>query len=300
MYIAGQPAAEKMKAEVVQPAQRRKTDYKPKEFVAGAGAAFTNICITFPINKIMFRQQLHGISVTKAIRQIHAEGFIHLYRGLTSPLLQKSASMAIMFGMFDHYKKVFAQSTNWSIYTQEICAAMIAGSFEAILCPFERLQVLMQDKKYNGHFKHTFEAAKEVRVYGYREYYRGFSCVILRNGPSNVAFFLCRTPIKNSFPEAKSQFGHVFQNFVSGAVLGASISTVFYPLNVIKTRMQCKLGGEFLGMYQTFKIVFNERDRMISKMYRGVHINFTRSLLSWGIINASYEYYSTLLDSSLS
>jgi hypothetical protein len=24
-------------------------------------------------------------------------------------------------------------------------------------------------------------------------------------------------------------------------------------------------------------------------MFRGVHINFTRSLISWGIINASYE-----------
>ena len=35
-------------------------------------------------------------------------------------------------------------------------------------------------------------------------------------------------------------------DFLSGAVLGAFISTVFFPVNVTKTHMQLVVGGEFI------------------------------------------------------
>ena len=240
----------------------------------------------------MFRQQLHGINVYRAVGQLKKEGLWCLYRGYLPPLAQKTTSMSIMFGMFDHYKKYLSENTNWSSLTRDVTAALMAGSIEALLCPFERIQTLMLDKQYYGHFRNTAHASMELMSYGAREYYRGFSCILLRNGPSNVAFFLCRKPIKDMFPKSDSEIGNTCQDFVSGAVLGASISTVFYPLNVVKTRMQSTMGGEFIGMIDAFNIVFMERNRRWSKMFRGVNVNFTRSLLSWGIINASYEIYS--------
>lgn len=266
--------------------------YKPSEFVCGAAAAFTNIIVTFPINKLMFRQQLHGISLYKSIGQLHKEGIHRLYRGLLPPLAQKTASMSIMFGMYDHYKRYLANTTSWSPHSSDAAAAMIAGTIEAMLCPLERIQTLMQDRKYHGHFRNTLHAGIEIRAYGFKEYYRGLSCILLRNGPSNVAFFLCRKPLKNLYGVSpETDIGNIFLDFLSGAVLGATISTVFYPLNVVKTRMQSRLGGDFPGMIVTFKKVFKERNSSWSKMFRGVHVNFTRSLLSWGIINASYEIY---------
>ena len=272
--------------------------YHPKEFICGAGAAFTNISITFPIYKIMFRQQLHGIRTVKAVNQVYTEGVRSLYRGMLSPMLQKTLSMSIMLGMFDHYRIFLSNTTTWSKVTCDVNAAMLAGAIEAALCPFERIQVLMQDKKYHGHFRNTFHASVELRTYGIPEYYRGLTCVLLRNGPSNVAFFLIRKPLKQSLPQIDGRFGNMLTDFISGAVLGASISTAYYPLNVVKTRMQSKMGGEFIGMVDTFNTVFNERGRLWRKMFRGVNLNFTRSLLSWGIINASYEIYMNMLTNS--
>ncbi|VDH98547.1 Hypothetical predicted protein [Mytilus galloprovincialis] len=98
-----------------------------EEFICGWGAAFVNIGFTFPINKVMFRQQLHGVRVCKAVGQLQKEGMRHLYRGSRS----------------------------------------------------------------------------------------------------------------------ESQADRISQDFFCGAVLGATLSTIFYPVNVVKVKMQCKLSGDF-------------------------------------------------------
>ena len=54
----------------------------------------------------MFRQQLHGIRIPVAARQLYKEGIQNLYRGLLPPLMQKTTSMAIMFGTYHQYKIV--------------------------------------------------------------------------------------------------------------------------------------------------------------------------------------------------
>lgn len=63
-------------------------DYR--EFLCGYGAAFINICLTFPINKVMFRQMAYGIKTNSALLQIQKEGVNYLYRGFLPPLFQKT------------------------------------------------------------------------------------------------------------------------------------------------------------------------------------------------------------------
>lgn len=264
-------------------------DYE--EFFCGWGAAFVNICVTFPINKVMFRQQLDGIRVYKAVEQLHLEGPRHLYRGLLPPLLQKTTNNAIMFGSYYKIQQhLTTHYSNLQLHVNRTIAALLSGSLEATLCPFERVQVLMQDRKYVNKFNNTGHAFKELSKYGIREYYRGLSAVLLRNGPSNVPFFLTRDYMMEKLPKADSNAARISQDFICGALLGAFLSTVFYPLNVVKVRMQCKIGGKFDSVYTTFKVVWKHRDRKIQKLFRGVHVNYTRSFISWGIINATYEF----------
>ena len=77
-----------------------------REFVSGWGAAVANIIVTFPLNKTMFRQQVHGFTMCEAMKQLKKEGAIHLYRGILPPLMQKSASSSIMFGTYAWYSRV--------------------------------------------------------------------------------------------------------------------------------------------------------------------------------------------------
>ncbi len=137
-------------------------------------------------------------------------------------------------------------------------------------------------------------------MHGVGEYYRGLTAILLRNCPGNAIFFYSREKIKESLPAKWRDSPHLanLSDFLSGAVLGALISTLFYPVNVTKTHMQLVVGGDFLR----FRRVFLEllRERGVRGMFRGVHINYTRSFIQWGIINVTYENLLAFLKSSSS
>jgi len=264
---------------------------KNKEFVCGWGASLVNVLITFPINKTMFRQQLEGISVRRAFKQLKREGFITLYRGMGPPLIQRTFTVSIMFGTYANYRMFL--DNNFPILPYQLtssCAAFAAGTTELIFMPFERVQVLLQAKQFNGTYKHTFHAFKSLyESHGIKEFYRGVTACFIRNGLSNILFFTMREPLRNRLLVNNLTAETFLYDFLSGAVLGALLSTIFYPLNVVKTRMQAKVGGRHVRIHETFQVIFKERGYSWQRMFRGVHINFTRSLLSWGIINATYE-----------
>jgi len=112
---------------------------------------------------------------------------------------------------------------------------------------------------------------------------------------SNVIFFASREQAQKVLPAPSSMWMKYGVDFVRGGLIGAIISSAFYPLNVVKSKMQGTLGGDFESPRQIFQIVFNERNRKWTKMFTGVHLNLTRALLSWGIINASYELIKSLI-----
>ena len=266
------------------------------DFVSGAGAAVMNIIITFPAYKVMFRQQVEALRLRRALRQVLREGVANLYRGVGPPLMQKGTSLSIMFGAYHKFHKILSRSfTTLSSLTTNAGAAMLAGSVEAVLTPFERVQTLLAHPAYNERFTNTFHAFKVIgSQFGFREYYRGLNPILLRNGPSNVLFFGLRGPLKAALPETKSTVGNAVSDFASGAVLGACLSTLFFPVNVVKNHMQKQLGGEFSSFSQTFVLIFQERGRSVRRLYYGLSLNYTRALVSWGIINCTYEVLKKL------
>jgi hypothetical protein len=262
-----------------------------KEFLCGWGAASINVVLTFPLNKMIFRQQLYGIRPRVAIQQLQREGLMHLYRGLLPPFVQKTTSMSLMFGTYDAYRRRLVRGVPQTpVLLGKAVAAMLAGCTEAILSPLERVQTLMQDKSYHNHWRNTAVAFRDIHAeYGIREFYRGLTPILLRNGPSNAMFFIGRDEVKCRLPKPHTMGGGIATDFVSGAVLGAVISTVFYPLNVVKSHMQWRLGGRYVGVVAALRAVYEQRGRSWRRLYLGAGWNFNRSLISWGIINAAYE-----------
>ena len=122
------------------------------DYVCGFGAAIVNIYLTFPINKLIFRQMLYGLNVRSATANLRAEGIQHLYRGVGPPLIQRSITLSLMFGTFGTYHCLLDNYVNNIIpssYARLCLAAFLAGSTEAFLCPLERIQMLLQVYHYN-------------------------------------------------------------------------------------------------------------------------------------------------------
>ncbi|XP_010895753.1 solute carrier family 25 member 51 [Esox lucius] len=266
--------------------------HRGKHYACGSIAAFTNIMVTFPIQKVLFRQQLHGVLAREAVHQLQRDGMRNLYRGLLPPLLQKTTTVAIMFGLYQDFSRVLLNQVPTGIpeLVTRSFAAALAGTAEAALTPFERVQTLLQDHRHHGRFQNTAHTFRTLlSEYGVKECYRGLVPVLMRNGPSNVLFFGLRGPIKEQLPEASGRPGHLVNDFVCGGVLGAALGIMFYPLNVVKSRAQSQVGGPFRPCGEVFMTVWRERGGSVARLFRGAHLNYHRSLLSWGIINATYE-----------
>lgn len=264
-----------------------------------------------------------------------------------------------MFGTFGHYKKwADRKFTNCPPLANLAIAACLTGATEAVLTPLERVQMLLQDRRYHKDYKNTVDALVKLKQFGAAEYYRGLTCVLMRNGPSNILFFGLRDEIKKLMPKWDQQQSNQFKSspssslspsnsqnipqnlplnskqtifansstttiyqvvgapntgqsnnltkmrakdsmlhdFLSGAILGMFISTLFYPLSVVRTRMQTRAPGtEFLSIVKAFNAVYSERDRKFSRLFHGCSINVLRQFVSWGIINCSYEFVLDLL-----
>ncbi|NWQ93610.1 S2551 protein, partial [Burhinus bistriatus] len=266
-----------------------------KHYLCGYCAAFTNIAVTFPIQKVLFRQQLYGLKTKDAVHQLQKDGIRNLYRGILPPLMQKTTTLALMFGLYEDFSSLLHSHTSAPELLTRSMAAVLAGTTEAVLTPFERVQTLLQDYKHHDKFTNTYQAFKVLKVYGMREYYRGLVPILLRNGPSNALFFGLRGPIKQCLPEATSYSTHLVNDFICGGLLGAMLGFLFFPVNVVKTRMQAQIGGEFQSFSKVFGKIWLERDRKLNHLFRGAHLNYHRSVLSWGIINATYEFLLKLL-----
>lgn len=99
---------------------------------------------------------------------------------------------------------IFMNSNNKSTILYQIYSSIFIqkGTVEAALMPFERIQTLLADSHYHTRFKNTSQAFHYVCMnYGYRELYRGLTPILLRNGPSNVLFFIIREEAAERLPK---------------------------------------------------------------------------------------------------
>lgn len=206
-----------------------------KHYFCGCCAAFNNVAITYPVQKILFRQQLYGIKTRDAILQLRKDGFRNLYRGILPPLMQKTTTLALMFGLYEDLSRLLRKHvSNAPEFATRSVAALLAGTTEAILTPLERVQTLFQDHKHRDKFTNTYQAFRALRCHGVAEYYRGLVPILFRNGFSNILFFGLRGPIKEHLPTATTQSAHLVNDFICGGVLGAMLGFLSFPVNVVK------------------------------------------------------------------
>lgn len=101
---------------------------------------------------------LHGVKIGAAFEQLRSEGIIFLYRGMFPPLAQRTLSLSLMFGVYDGIKRPAIEYYHMNQYSAKCLAGIIAGTFEAVLMPFERVQTVLADAAYHGKYKNTHHA----------------------------------------------------------------------------------------------------------------------------------------------
>lgn len=101
---------------------------------------------------------LHGVHIRTAFQQLRTEGFTFLYRGMFPPLAQKTLSLSLMFGVYDGIKRPAIEYYQMNEILAKCLAGMVAGTIEAVLMPFERVQTILADAAYHEKYRNTHHA----------------------------------------------------------------------------------------------------------------------------------------------
>lgn len=168
-----------------------------KHYLCGCCAAFNNVAITFPIQKVLFRQQLYGIKTRDAILQLRRDGFRNLYRGILPPLMQKTTTLALMFGLYEDLSCLLHKHVSAPEFATCGVAAVLAGTTEAIFTPLERVQTLLQDHKHHDKFTNTYQAFKALKCHGIGEYYRGLVPILSGMDSAMSCFLAFEVPLRS-------------------------------------------------------------------------------------------------------
>ncbi|KAL1512488.1 hypothetical protein ABEB36_002072 [Hypothenemus hampei] len=250
------------------------------EFLAGLGSAIVTVSITYPVTKLIYRQIIDNEN----------EGPKILYRGSLPPMFQRCIAQSSMFGIYRTVKMPL-ESLHMNEYMEKISACILAGTFESLFMPLERIQMLLVASNYNKRFRNMFHVVKVMaNDYGLKEFYRGYSIVLFRNISSNSCFFIAKEEIHKRVELSEISLKRNFQHFIFGSALGSFMTLLFYPVKVVKVNVHKQLGGRFSTVKEVFKEVYQKNGGGIRNFYKGAFINWGRALFSWGITNSSYEY----------
>ncbi|CAD8096043.1 unnamed protein product [Paramecium sonneborni] len=189
-------------------------------------------------NKSIFRV---GLNIYKN------EGFKAYYKGMLSPILAEVPCNAVMFAV---YEAVYRELCPYPYSNQaQIVPWLIAGgvsgiAYALVVCPAEMIKCLlqMQIKNIDHELRSPFRCVVTLlQREGIRGMFKGLVATIIRDVPQNAAFFTTYEYTKYLFKQRNNSDDISFlQALVCGGMSGIACCLASYPLDVVKTQLQCE------------------------------------------------------------
>jgi hypothetical protein len=272
------------------------------DFAAGCIAGVSSIAATYPVGKLVTRQQVDGHGAWQAARHMWLEGPSTLYRGAQPLLVQRGLQLGIMFGMYAKLYDQLACSTlartlQPSDGTIRFAAGVLAGGTDALaLTPLERVQTLMQLRQSRHCSLAGAGSIRGVTLslarHGPRELYRGVGTAVLRNGACTGCYFTLLPHARETFSAARS-FATEYrwklvlpvlqssrcEDFVCGVGLGCGMSVFVFPMSTIMKWQQTRTSGRHVSMLEALKCISMGRGTLA--VYRGLPAFMVKSAAAW-------------------
>ncbi|KAK1312044.1 Mitochondrial adenine nucleotide transporter ADNT1 [Acorus calamus] len=284
----------------------------------GVAGAFSKTC-TAPLARLTILFQVKGmhsdvatLSKTslwrEASRIVCEEGFRAFWKGNLVTIAHRLPYSSISFYAYERYKTLLQSvpllDRHRDDVSADVCVRLIGGGFSGITAaamtyPLDlvrtRLAAQTKEMYYRG-ISHTLYTI--WRDEGIRGLYKGLGATLLGVGPSIAISFSVYETLRSHWQLQRPCDSPVLVSLACGSVSGIASSTVTFPIDLVRRRMQLEgVGGRARvynsGLLGTFRHIFwNEG---IRGLYRGILPEFTKVVPSVGIVFMTYETLKTLL-----
>ncbi|XP_066590259.1 calcium-binding mitochondrial carrier protein SCaMC-2 isoform X2 [Prorops nasuta] len=126
-----------------------------------------------------------------------------------------------------------------------------------------------------------------IREGGIVSLWRGNGINVLKIGPETALKFMAYEQVKRAIKGTDTRELGLFERFAAGSLAGGISQSTIYPLEVLKTRLALRKTGEFSGIVDAAKKIYNQNG--LKSFYRGYIPNLIGILPYAGIDLAVYE-----------
>lgn len=273
------------------------------DFIAGTAGGFAGMLIEYPFDTVKVLLQTYGGTrydgyadcITKLFRQ---DGVMGFYRGVTARLVASSFEHAWVFVSYKWTLRAIGAGDRPTL--AQILMGGCGSGMAATVCltPFELVKCRMQadDTKGQRRYRGSLDCARQVvQQYGLRGLYKGGLATLCREVPGTAAWCGTYDTMKSWMtPEgASTQTLPLWKLMVAGGFSGVAFWTVFYPSDVVKTRIQVDPAYERLTLWGAMARVYREGG--VRALYRGWTMTAARSFPSNAVIFAVFDSCNRLL-----
>ncbi|XP_064877097.1 mitochondrial carnitine/acylcarnitine carrier protein-like isoform X2 [Oncorhynchus nerka] len=249
-----------------------------KNFVAGGAGGACLLFVGHPLDTI--------------------KGLLGLYKGMGAPLASVAPMMAISFFGFGLGKQLLQpDSTKTLMPTQLFLSGCLAGVFTTVIvCPGERVKCLLQVQASGGQQAVRYAgpldcALKLYKTQGIRSIYKGTTLTLIRDVPSNGAYFMAYDFLKHKMTaegESVSQLSTP-KILLCGGIAGICNWIVGLPPDVLKTNFQTAPDGRYRGTGLLDVLRELLRDEGPRALYKGSNAVFLRAFPANAACFLGYE-----------
>ncbi|KAG0475326.1 hypothetical protein HPP92_015012 [Vanilla planifolia] len=244
----------------------------------------------------------------EASRIVREEGFRAFWRGNLVTIVHRLPYSSISFYAYDRYKNLLhllpgldgaKQYIGTDVFVRLLGGGLAGMTAASITYPLDLVRTRLAAQTNHVYYQGIWHALNTIcREEGVRGLYKGLGATLLGVGPNIAISFSVYETLRSNWQLQRPQDSNVVVSLSCGSVSGIASSTVTFPLDLVRRRMQLEGAAGRARIYRTgvsgtFKhIIYSEGFR---GLYRGILPEYYKVVPSIGIAFMTYETLKSCL-----
>ncbi|KAG9130793.1 hypothetical protein Leryth_020019 [Lithospermum erythrorhizon] len=240
-------------------------------------------------------------------RIVREEGFRAFWKGNLVTIAHRLPYSSISFYAFERYKnmlQLILGVENQSNLSADFCIRLIGGGLAGVTAasvtyPLDLVRTRLAAQRNAMYYRGIWHSLHTIRrEEGALGLYKGLGITLLGVGPNLAISFSVYETARSYWHSHRPHDSTVLVSLTCGSISGIAASTVVFPFDLVRRRMQLEGAGGRARVYKTG--IFGTL-RHITKteglrgLYRGILPEYYKVVPSVGIVFMTYEKLKQLL-----
>lgn len=243
----------------------------------------------------------------EASRIVYEEGFRAFWKGNLVTIAHRLPYSSISFYTYERYKNLLQMIPGLDRnggFGADVGVRLIGGGLSGITAasmtyPLDLVRTRLAAQTNTAYYRGISHALYAIcRDEGVKGLYKGLGATLLGVGPSIAISFCVYETLRSHWQIERPYDSPVLISLACGSLSGIASSTITFPLDLVRRRMQLEGAAGRARVYQTGLFgTFGHivRTESLRGLYRGILPEYCKVVPSVGIVFMTYETLKSIL-----